>query len=201
MKSPLRYQATEYDCGPTTMTNAILFLFEREEIPPDLVRHIGQCTLDSFDETGHIGKYGTSGAAIRYFGYWFNELRHAGLLQIRSAFLEKEEVVLGEGSRLTQELQNDAAVVLHVFFHGFGHYLLLTGTKAHQYFAFDPYYQENPILSREIISVKDAPFSHNLIISEQLLNRCTGEDYSLGEINTREALVLRRESADSLYII
>ena len=47
MKSPLRYQVTQYDCGPTTMTNAILYLFEREEIPPDLVRHIGLCTLDS----------------------------------------------------------------------------------------------------------------------------------------------------------
>ena len=33
MKSPLRYQVTQYDCGPTTMTNAILYLFEREEIP------------------------------------------------------------------------------------------------------------------------------------------------------------------------
>ena len=55
MKSPLRYQVTQYDCGPTTMTNAILYLFEREEIPPDLVRHIGLCTLDSYDRNGHCG--------------------------------------------------------------------------------------------------------------------------------------------------
>ena len=68
MRSPLRYQATEYDCGPTTMTNAIMYLFEREEIPPDLIRHIGQCTLDSFDDKGHCGRFGTSGAAVRYFG-------------------------------------------------------------------------------------------------------------------------------------
>ena len=32
MKSPLRYQATEYDCGPTSMTNAIIYMFERNEI-------------------------------------------------------------------------------------------------------------------------------------------------------------------------
>ena len=201
MKSPLRYQATEYDCGPTTMTNAILFLFEREEIPPDLVRHIGQCTLDSFDETGHIGKYGTSGAAIRYFGYWFNELRHAGLLPIRSFFLEKEDVFLGENSRLTSELQNNAVVVLHTYFHGFGHYLLLTGTKDHWYYAFDPYYQESSAVSETITFIKDAPFSHNLILSEQRLNQTTKEDYALGEIKTREALVLKRELPESLYII
>ena len=75
MKSPLRYQATEYDCGPTSMTNAIIYMFERNEIPPDLIRHIGQGTLDSFDENGYAGRYGTSGAAIRYFGSWLNELR------------------------------------------------------------------------------------------------------------------------------
>ena len=59
MKSPLRYQATEYDCGPTSMTNAIIYMFERNEIPPDLIRHIGQGTLDSFDENGYAGRYGT----------------------------------------------------------------------------------------------------------------------------------------------
>ena len=73
MKSPLRYQVTQYDCGPTTMTNAILYLFEREEIPPDLVRHIGLCTLDSYDRNGHCGMCGTTGAAMRYFGTWLNE--------------------------------------------------------------------------------------------------------------------------------
>ena len=31
MKNPLHYQFSEYDCGPTTMQNAISFLFEREE--------------------------------------------------------------------------------------------------------------------------------------------------------------------------
>ena len=33
MKNPLHYQLTEYDCGPTSLLNAISFLFEREEIP------------------------------------------------------------------------------------------------------------------------------------------------------------------------
>ena len=34
MKNPLRYQLSEYDCGPTSMLNALAFLFEREDIPP-----------------------------------------------------------------------------------------------------------------------------------------------------------------------
>lgn len=30
MKTPLHYQMTEYDCGPISMMNAIIFLFDRE---------------------------------------------------------------------------------------------------------------------------------------------------------------------------
>ena len=37
MKNPLHYQFSEYDCGPTSMQNAISFLFEREEIPPEVL--------------------------------------------------------------------------------------------------------------------------------------------------------------------
>lgn len=35
MKNPLHYQLSEYDCGPTSMMNALAYLFEREEIPPE----------------------------------------------------------------------------------------------------------------------------------------------------------------------
>ena len=38
MKNPLHYQLSEYDCGPTSMLNAMSFLFSREEIPPEIVR-------------------------------------------------------------------------------------------------------------------------------------------------------------------
>ena len=40
MKNPLHYQLTEYDCGPTSLLNAVNYLFEREEIPPEIVRNI-----------------------------------------------------------------------------------------------------------------------------------------------------------------
>ena len=36
MDNPLRYQMTEYACGPTSMLNAVSYLFQREEIPPEI---------------------------------------------------------------------------------------------------------------------------------------------------------------------
>ena len=35
MKNPLHYQLSDYDRGPTSMLNAVSYLFEREEIPPE----------------------------------------------------------------------------------------------------------------------------------------------------------------------
>ena len=201
MKSPLRYQATEYDCGPTTMTNAIMFLFEREEIPPDLIRHIGQCTLDSFDDKGHCGRFGTSGAAVRYFGSWLNELRYAGLLSIESSYVNEEDVFFGDSSLLSAALEERAVIVLHVFLHGGGHYILITGEANGICHAFDPYYAETDPDQEGLFAVKNHPDSHNLDISESLLNDISGKDFSMGAIKTREALIIKRHPMDDLYMI
>lgn len=200
MRSPLRYQATQYDCGPTTMTNAIMYLFEREEIPPDLVRHIGLCTLDSYDRNGRCGMYGTTGAAVRYFGTWLNELRFAGLLPARSCFYEGRDVRFGPGSALSALLAEGAAIILHVF-HTEGHYILVTGEEDGAVLAFDPYYRGNEVRREGVIPVYDHPFSHNIRIPLGVVNDTGREYYSMGEYETREALVLRREAVENLYVI
>lgn len=64
MKNPLHYQLSEYDCGPTTMLNAISFLFEREEISPVVIRNVMLYCLDSYNGEGIMGKSGTSSAAM-----------------------------------------------------------------------------------------------------------------------------------------
>ena len=200
MKSPLRYQASQYDCGPTTMTNAILYLFEREEIPPDLILHIGLCTLDSYDRNGHCGMSGTTGAAMRYFGSWLNELRFAGLLPAHSLYLEKEDVWFGPGSRLSEALHAGAAIVLHVF-QDIGHYILVTAESGDNIYAFDPYYRGNEVMREGVLPVLDQPFSHNIILPRDVLNDTNRDFYSMGETETREALVIRREAVENLYII
>ena len=53
MKVPFSYQKTEFDCGPTSLTNALSFLFDREEIPPEMIRRIMAYCLDGFDGQGH----------------------------------------------------------------------------------------------------------------------------------------------------
>ena len=56
MKNPLHYQLSEYDCGPTSMMNAIAYLFEREEIPPEAIRNTMLYCLDCHSKEGMPGK-------------------------------------------------------------------------------------------------------------------------------------------------
>ncbi len=72
MKSPLRYQITEYDCGPASLLNGISFLFEREDIPPELVRNIMLYSLDTYGADGFSGKSGTTHTAMMFLSHWLN---------------------------------------------------------------------------------------------------------------------------------
>ena len=46
MKVPLRYQNTEYDCGTTSFVNALAYLYDREDVPVELLKAIYKFTLD-----------------------------------------------------------------------------------------------------------------------------------------------------------
>ena len=78
MKNPLHYQLSEYDCGPTSMQNAISFLFEREEIPPEVLRNIMLYCLDCYSSEGVPGKSGTSCAAMMFLSNWLNSMGNLG---------------------------------------------------------------------------------------------------------------------------
>ena len=101
MKNLLIYQSTEYDCGPTTLTNAIRYLFDREEIYPDIVKYIMLYCLDSYNEAGEVGKRGTSASAMMFLSNWLTQFGQVKNFPISCNFLAKDEVVLSENSLLT----------------------------------------------------------------------------------------------------
>ena len=95
MKNPLRYQLSEYDCGPTSMLNALAFLFEREDIPPEAVRNIMLYCLDCYGSDGVSGKSGTSCAAMMFLSNWLNGFGKIGRLHISTQYLSGPAVILG----------------------------------------------------------------------------------------------------------
>lgn len=189
MKNPLHYQLTECDCGPTTMMNAISYLFDREDIPPEIIRNIMLYSLDCYGEEGEPGKHGTSRMAMLFLSNWITQFGKLGRLSVKTKYLAGKCVYLGSGSYINDALHRGGVVVLRLIYE-VEHYVLLTEEKDGLLYMFDPYYEEEPYDEPDIVMVTDQPFRYNRIVPEKYFN-CEGNTtYSLGPEEDREAVLL-----------
>lgn len=193
MKNPLHYQLSDYDCGPTTMLNAVSYLFEREEIPPEVIRNVMLYSLDCYSAEGVQGKNGTSRMAMMFLSNWLNGFGHIGQLSISSRYLSGKSVYLGENSYINDALRRGGAVVVRLFYDE-PHYVLLTGYEKGKIMMFDPYYREEPFEQKDILLEKNEPFRYNRIVPEYYFNREELDVYALGSTDSREAVILFNEA-------
>lgn len=189
MKNPLRYQMTEYDCGPSSMLNGISYLFEREEIPPEILRSIMLYCLDCFGADGEGGKSGTSCTAMMFLSNWLNGFGQTGRLKIQSQYLSGESVNFLQNSRLRDALQRGGTAVVRLDFEGW-HYVLLTGLQGDAVRLFDPYYRAEPFADENLQMVWDHPCEYNRIVPIRYLEKTVIEPYAFGPAAGREAVLL-----------
>lgn len=196
MKNLLNYQSSEYDCGPVSLTNAIRYLFDREVIYPDIIKYIMLYCLDSYNDKGESGKYGTSASAMMFLSNWLTQFGQMKNFPISCEFLSGEDVYLSQNSKITEALQQGGAVVLRLCLDG-GHYVLLTGIEGDNVYLFDPYYiePEDPDLDSEFLTegitfVSGQPKKANRMVSTQRLNRLTQGFYEMGPYEIREAVIV-----------
>lgn len=192
MKNPLHYQLSEYDCGPTSMLNGMSYLFDREEIPPEIIRYIMLYCLDCYGSDGACGKSGTSCMAMMFLSNWLNGFGPAGHLPISSRYLSGEAVNFREDSSLRDALRCGGAAVVRLDLEGW-HYVLLTGIQGDDVYLFDPYYRSEPFDGEKIQMVSDHPTAYNRIIPTWYFDRQTQEIYSFGPTEGREAVILFNE--------
>lgn len=192
MKNPLHYQITDYDCGPTSMLNAVSYLFEREDIPPEIMRNIVLYCLDCHGSDGVPGKMGTSCSAMMFLSNWLNNFGKLGLLPISSSYISEEKVYIGQSSLINDTLVRGGAVVARLFYDEW-HYVLITGIKDGNLYLFDPYYREEPFDDENIKIVLDKPFDYNRIVPISCFNNDKEELYSFAGIDTREAVLIFNE--------
>ena len=189
MKLPLRYQITEYDCGPTSLLNAVSFLFEREEIPPEIVRNIMLYCLDTYGSDGFFGKSGTSHTAMMFLSHWLDGFGQTGRLPIRSDYLAGRSVHFGSDSRLVSALRRGGAAVVRVDLEGW-HYVLMTGIGEDGVRLFDPYYMPEPPPFEDVEAVRGQEECCNRIVPVERLETQEIRPYALGPSETREAVLL-----------
>ena len=197
MKIPLRYQISEYDCGPTSLLNAVSYLFEREEIPPELIRNIMLYSLDCYGKEGVLGKNGTSRMAMMFLSGWLDGVGKAGLLPIESRYLSGADVHLKDGSAVTDALRCGGAAVVRLFMEG-EHYVLFTKLQPGKVFLFDPYWMppDHPFPSACsdcgacIESTAEPMAGYNRIVPCACFDSEKNRPYALGNEKEREAVLI-----------
>ena len=195
MKTPLRYQATEVDCGTTSAINALMYHFEREEIPPQVMDYVSRVTGDC--NLGVLGYYrGTSAHSLAFVAQWCNDYLSKAGIPVRCQALSGDEVSMDEGSPLVRGLRSGAVAVCGCRIH-VDHYVLLTGIDDTFVSLFDPYYQPFPpqafpVAERDVRWVEDAPFSHNRLVRRTAMDDPQAISYSLYARSGRDAVLFWR---------
>lgn len=191
MKVPLRFQVTDFDCGTVSLTNAFSYLFEREEIPAELIRGINMYTLDCYDLEGNLGQGGTSREAINMLARWITNFANSKEnFNVVCYYYEKEQV---NRKLLDNCLLNNCVLFVRCW-QTTEHYCIITNIDQEYAYFFDPYYFEMDYYKsdREIEMIFDKPFNYNRKVKIERLFSETTEDFSLGKIDKRECVVIKR---------
>lgn len=192
MRVPMRYQISEYDCGPTAVMNALGYLYSTEEIPPEFVKAIYSYTLDEFNEKGAPCRNGTSQESLRYLSGWFNRYAKTTGYPIRSEFFGGSDVHLGDDSPVVRCLNEGGTAVVRCILEC-PHYVTLTGIDDEYVHVFDPYYWDVDFGRDGIIKVYDKPLEMNRKIRRNIMDCSDGCNYSLCDTEERAAFLLYKE--------
>lgn len=192
MKNPLRYQMSEYDCGPTCMLNAVSFLFQREDIPPEVIRNIMLYSLDCYGEGGAPGRSGTSRKAMMFLSHWLDGFGKVGHLPVSSQYLSGRTVHIGNESLINDCLRRGGVAVVRLYYE-VEHYVLMTGEQEDCLLLFDPWYMEEPFDEKDVLVTLEHPFTYNRVVPCSYFNQEGTGLYALGSLEEREAVLLFNE--------
>ena len=126
MKIPLRYQMSEYDCGPTALLDAVSYLFPRAEIPPEVIRSVMLYSLDCYGMDGTACKEGTSRMAMMYLTNWLEGFSRATQFPLTCQYVAGHSVRIDAHGHVNDTLVRGGVAVVRLFYE-VEHYALLTG--------------------------------------------------------------------------
>ncbi len=191
MKVPLRYQNTEYDCGTTSFVNALAYLYDREDVPVELLKAVYKFTLDVEGQDGVEGKGGTSRKHAQLLSKYFVEYANNNKeFDIHCKILYGENVTL---ERMKETLDNNGAIVARCF-QDAEHYVLITKIDDNFAYIFDPYYLEEDyyVNDDDVAIVLHESFTHNRIVKIERLFDESQKDFSLLEKSRRAVILMNR---------
>ena len=191
-KTPLDYQITEYDCGTTTLLNALRYLFNRNEISPEIYKFIMQYTLDKTNNLGEIGKGGTSVYALEFLSNWLNENAKNKGMNIKCTSIPKDEISI-YNLELKDKIKNGAVAIVRIY-QDYDHYCLLTKLDEEFAYLFDPYYLNINYYDNDedVEIIKDRPFEFNRKVKKERMEKHTTNDFALVRGENSEIIIIEK---------
>ena len=193
-KTPLDYQITEYDCGTTTLLNALRYLFKRSEISPEIYKHIMQYTLDQTNSFGEVGKGGTSVNAMRFLCEWLNINANSMGMNIKCTSIQRNDISI-YNLKLQEKINKGAVAIVRVF-QDCEHYCLLTKIDEEYAYLFDPYYLNINYYDydKDVEIIKDKPFEFNRKVRKERMEENTKKDFTLVKNEHSEIIIIENHN-------
>ncbi len=191
MKVPLRYQNTEYDCGTTSFVNALAYLYDREDIPVELLKSVYRFTLDVEGKDGIEGTGGTSRKHAELLAKYFIEYANKNdEFEINCKILYGKDVTLEK----MKKTLDDNGVIIARCWQDTEHYVLITKIDDNFAYIFDPYYLEEDyyVKDDDVAIVLHESFTHNRIVKLERLFDESLKDFSLLEEAKRSVIFINR---------
>lgn len=196
MKTPLRYQFTNHDCGTATMENALSYMIPRKNLPPDLLHYVYNFLLDGYTKRGW-GFYGTNHESMSFFACWLREyFKQYRNFKINVEFYRNEMVTLDFIKEVFEKNKTKKVCLVSYCYDSCGHYVLITGfTKEGDVKIFDPYYRDEVTPDETPYTiVTDFPNEYNRIVPATSFNsEKMTVNFALGPFEERDALFLIKD--------
>ena len=194
MKSPLNYQVTNKDNSNTALEDSLMFLFEREEMPIEILKALYAYSIECYNDKteNNIAEY--SKQYMQTMSRYISDVLKNKNLNFQCVHSKGEAVTL---STILYCLKNYGCACVKVWKNNGPHYVVVTALDTTSAYVFDPYfeyasfYKEN----ENVKVVLDMPFNHNRKIKLEHFIRSKQEDYCLGSPLNREAVMFVKKFA------
>jgi hypothetical protein len=189
--TPLRYQATVADCYPTSVLNALIWLFEREELPGAALQRVYASCLDGI-EHGRGGAYTSEHASLALVS-WLDEFKTPSF-GVTTEVLTGVDLHLRRSSALLRWLRRGGVAVLDMCITGATtHSVLALSADADYLNCWDPYIRGARYdYGRGALPLESAGRSPNLKLARAWVDSTRIRRYSFGPPRQRMGVLIRR---------
>lgn len=191
MKIPLRFQITEFDCGTIALQNAISYLYDRENVPAELIRAISIYTVNCYDERGNISEIGTSKDVMANMTVWIDNFLHQCNFGLNCRRYVGENINLEE---IKKCVDNKGCALFKTYREGMEHFVIITMVDDEFLYIWDSYYLGETYYDteRKISIIFNKPFHYNRKVSKERFLDSNTKDFALGPVNERECLLFNK---------